>query len=98
MPFSGQDPNSGRRTPNRWFNINAFQAPQPLTFGNTGRSIIIGLGVARVDVSLHKDILLRETQSLEFRTEFFNAISHRQFLPARECLRDGQLWRDRQRL
>jgi len=75
----GQDPNNGPKTPNRWFNLAAFQSPVPFTFGSSGRNIVTGPGVARVDFSVHKDFKFTERHILQFRGEFFNMFNRVNF-------------------
>ncbi|HXN21931.1 MAG TPA: TonB-dependent receptor [Candidatus Dormibacteraeota bacterium] len=71
--------NSGPKTPNRWFNVDAF-ALQPFgTFGNAGRSIINCPGFFTVDMSGVKRTKLMETLSLEFRAEAFNILNRANF-------------------
>lgn len=50
------------------------------TFGNSGRNTVRGPGINNVDLSLFKNIKFTERTNLQFRTEFFNAFNHTQFL------------------
>jgi len=59
-------------TANQWFNPNAYSLPTAGTWGNAGRGVINGPGVADIDFSLFKSTPIRENKSLEFRAEFFN--------------------------
>jgi len=68
----GQNPNSGPKTPNDWFNLNAFTNPVPFTYGNSGRNIVIGPGLHEFDLALHKQFPITESKMLQFRAEFFN--------------------------
>jgi len=61
-----------QRTPTRWFDTTAFAPPAVGTLGSSGRNVIIGPGVANLDVSLLKDTNLTERFRLQFRGEFFN--------------------------
>jgi Carboxypeptidase regulatory-like domain len=83
------DPNlpSDQRTPDRWFNTDAF-ALQPVGFlGTAGRNVVEGPGTNIVDLSLIKNIPLNDRHRLQFRTEFFNAFNHVNFdVPERICL------------
>jgi hypothetical protein len=63
-------------TQKQWFNPAAFSLPAFGTWGNLGRGVYTGPGYAQVDVSLFKDIPLRERANLQFRAEFFNALNH----------------------
>jgi hypothetical protein len=67
------------RNPREWFNPNAFILPAAGTYGNVGRSTLIGPGLADVDVSLFKNTALSERASLQFRAEFFNVLNHANF-------------------
>lgn len=68
-----------QRTPERFFNTDAFRAPQPLTFGNAGRNTIPGPGNSIVDVGVHRRFSFGEDRVLEFRGEFFNVFNHPNF-------------------
>ncbi|MGA3187624.1 MAG: TonB-dependent receptor [Bryobacteraceae bacterium] len=65
--------------PNEWFNPNAFILPTAGTYGNLGRGVYRGPGLADLDVSLFKNTRLTERTSLQFRAEFFNALNHANF-------------------
>jgi hypothetical protein len=62
--------------PNQWFNPNAFSRPAFGTFGNLGRGVYTGPGLAEVDLSVLKNIAVSERVSLQFRAEFFNLMNH----------------------
>lgn len=66
-------------TPQRWFNVAAFAAPAPFTFGNAGRGILTSDGLATMDFSLTKNIRLTETARMQFKGEFFNFTNHPNF-------------------
>ncbi len=68
-----------QRGPNQWFNTASFTLPALYTFGNAGRNIVTGPGLADADLSLQRDFPIRETQHLIFRAEFFNALNHPNF-------------------
>ncbi len=59
----------------QWFNPNAFVIPAPGTFGNVGRGVFTGPGLANMDISLFKNIRISERYRLQFRSEFFNALN-----------------------
>jgi hypothetical protein len=65
--------------PNRWFNPDAFLLPTPGTFGNVGRGVLRGPGLATVDFSLLKNTRLSERFSLQFRAEAFNLLNRANF-------------------
>ena len=61
--------------PNQWFNPQAFILPAPGTYGNVGRGVLTGPGLADVDLSLFKNIALSERHTLQFRAEVFNTLN-----------------------
>jgi len=77
---SGQRPNlvpgvsiyAPNRTFSNWFNPAAFSIPARGTWGNAGRMIGVGPGLAQVDVTLQKQFPLAEKKALVFRVESFN--------------------------
>ena len=79
------DPNTGPKTPDEWFNVNAFQL-QPLgQFGNAPRGVITGPGYASLDLGLAKFTPISERLNLEFRAESFNLLNRQNFdLPNRQ--------------
>jgi outer membrane receptor protein involved in Fe transport len=80
---------SSQRSPNLWFDVNAFAAPSGFAFGNAGRNVLIGPGQNVFDWSLRKEFVLTETQRLEFRAEFFNAFNHPNFAQPDNFIDDG---------
>ena len=66
-----------------YFNHSAFCAPPVIgdgtDFGNSGTGILLGPGQFNWDISILKTTRIRERQSIQFRTEFFNAFNHAQF-------------------
>jgi len=73
---------NGPTTGNFYFNPMAYDcAFIPLfTFGDSGRNTIRGPGFANFDLSIIKNFKVRESMNVQFRTEFFNAFNHAQFL------------------
>ena len=65
--------------PGQWFNPAAFVRPTPGTYGNLGRSVYEGPGLADADVSVTKMTTIRESVSLQFRAEFFNLLNRSNF-------------------
>ena len=69
-----------------WFDPTAFDcnvtgAPGSIaSFGNLGRNTIRGPGINNWDISILKRTKIRESTSVEFRAEMFNAFNHAQFL------------------
>src|SRR6185503_20237084 len=43
-----------QRDPQRWFDTSAFVQPEPFTFGNAGRNIVVAPGLTNIDLSLQK--------------------------------------------
>jgi hypothetical protein len=50
------------------------------THGNMGRNVLRGPGINNWDISVAKEFKFAESKSVEFRSEFFNAFNHTQFL------------------
>ena len=65
--------------PNQWFNPNAFVLPAAGTYGNVGRGVLSGPGLADLDLSLFKNLALTERVRLQIRSEFFNVLNHANF-------------------
>ena len=65
--------------PYQWFNPNAFILPIAGTYGNLGRGVYSGPGLADFDVSISKMTALSERMRLQFRAEFFNILNHPNF-------------------
>jgi hypothetical protein len=79
----------GQRSPNLWFDVNAFVAPANFTFGNAGRNILTGPGERILDGSIRKEFNLIKEQKLEFRAEFFNMLNHPYFAQPDNFVDDG---------
>jgi hypothetical protein len=65
--------------PNQWFNPNAFVLNPFGTYGNLGRGVYSGPGLADLDVSVLKNTPLSERINLQFRAEIFNILNHTNF-------------------
>jgi hypothetical protein len=63
------DPRLSDPSPQRWFNTAAFVIPPRGTFGNSGRNVIEGPGLATVNLSLVKNTAISEAVRLQFRAE-----------------------------
>jgi hypothetical protein len=64
---------------NPWFSTSSFAAPAQLTFGNVGRNDMIGPGLFDLDLSLFKNIEIRERLNLQLRGETFAVTNTPQF-------------------
>ena len=65
-------------TPSRWYNPDAFVLQAPGTYGNVGRSTVVGPGIFALDADIHKEFRMpyRENHALQFRFEGFNILNH----------------------
>jgi len=61
--------------PNQWFDPNAFTPAPYGTYGNLGRGVFNGPGLAEVDLSVLKNVAVSESINLQFRAEFFNLMN-----------------------
>ncbi len=59
-------------TTDQWFDVNAFVAPPPNTFGNSARGVLYAPGNFNVDGSLAKSFALTEKLRFQFRFEAYN--------------------------
>jgi Carboxypeptidase regulatory-like domain len=66
-------------SPNQYYNPNAFIVPPAGTYGNTGRNVLTGPGIAELDFSALKKFDLTERLHAQFRAEFFNILNHANF-------------------
>ncbi|MBS1829485.1 MAG: carboxypeptidase regulatory-like domain-containing protein [Acidobacteria bacterium] len=77
------DPNTGEKSINRWFNIDAFRVPAQFLFGTVGRSTLRSPGLVNFDLNLMKNFQVTERWKVEFRGELYNAFNQTNFgLPA----------------
>jgi hypothetical protein len=70
---------NGGQNINSWFNVNAFAAPTPGTFGNMGRNSVIGPRLNAVNASLHKIFSITERVKLDFSANATNLLNHPSF-------------------
>ena len=56
----------------KWFDVAAFAAPPPNTFGNAGRNIVRGPRLSNYDLSVFRSFPFTERIRLELRGEFYN--------------------------
>jgi hypothetical protein len=66
------NPVASNPTESQWFNTSAFAMPAFGSFGNAGRNILEGPGLAVFNISLVKNIGITEGTRLQFRVESFN--------------------------
>ena len=80
-PNLAGDPNLPRdqRSPEKWFDTDAFSLQAPLTFGSAPRNAVFSPGLATVDMSLQKRWLLAHGNRIEFRWEIFNLLNRANF-------------------
>jgi outer membrane receptor protein involved in Fe transport len=70
------NPKKDNPTSAQWWNPAAFAVPAAKTYGNAGRNILTGPGAQSVDLAVLKKVMVRETQQLQLRFEFFNLLNH----------------------
>lgn len=73
------DPSTASPDVDRWFNTSAFALPNPGSFGNAGRNILSGPGLATWNLSVMKNFRLAEQTRLQLRGEAFNALNRANF-------------------
>lgn len=78
--------------PQRWFDPTVFALPPAGMYGNLGRNVLDGPGLASMDLAAHKILWRAEGQSLRLRIEAFNAGNHPNFqIPSGLALFDRKL-------
>ncbi len=74
------DPNStAPHTVAAWFDTSCFALPAAFTFGSAPRNSVLAPGYANIDLSLGKDVPLRDRARLELRWEIFNLLNRANF-------------------
>src|SRR5260370_31251284 len=63
----------------RWYDPNAFSLPTLGTWGNVGRGVLDGPGLAEFDFSVFKTTPITESARVLFRAEFFNIANRANF-------------------
>ncbi|GIU80805.1 MAG: hypothetical protein KatS3mg005_4043 [Bryobacteraceae bacterium] len=71
-----RNPNISNPTVNRWYDINAFAAPQPGAFGTSAKGVIVGPGVNVLHANLAKITQLGEKVRLRLEMIATNALNH----------------------
>ncbi len=67
------------RTIKQWFNTSAFTKQQAGTFGNAGRSTILGPSNWNLDAALWRTFRVTESTKMDLRVEAFNVLNHTRF-------------------
>jgi hypothetical protein len=70
----------GQKTFDRQFDTSKFSIPAMNVRGNSGLGTIRGPGQDNLDLSLAKTFPIFERFKLEFRSDFFNALNHTQWM------------------
>jgi Carboxypeptidase regulatory-like domain/TonB dependent receptor len=79
-PNTGSCPGGAQvRSPECWFNTNAFQQAAQGQFGDTGRNTLRGPAFQQWDFSAIKNVPIHETLNLQFRAEIFNIFNNVNF-------------------
>ena len=76
---------------NRWFDVSAFAAPTPGTFGNMGRNIVYGPGLFNLGMSLAKSFTIREGLMFDLTANATNAPNHPAFAQPDRTLGPGRI-------
>lgn len=72
-------PQLSNRSPSQWFNVNAFAAPAPATFGNSRRNSLYGPGLLSFNMALSKSFQIERGVSVQFSADATNVINHPSF-------------------
>jgi outer membrane receptor protein involved in Fe transport len=67
---------TSQRTVEHWFDATSFRDPLAGAYGNSGEGILRGPGLTNWDISIFKNVMLRERSTLQFRSEMFNAFNY----------------------
>ncbi|HYZ83417.1 MAG TPA: TonB-dependent receptor [Bryobacteraceae bacterium] len=81
---TGISPIPQDRSADNFWNPAAFDSTNPnLSYlaGNAGRNVLFKPGTSQIDASLTRNIRIRESHSLQFRWESFNATNHPNWNP-----------------
>jgi Carboxypeptidase regulatory-like domain/TonB-dependent Receptor Plug Domain len=84
------NPDPGTRTPERWFNPEAYATPADFAFGNAPRNSLVGPGTRTADLYLRKEFQVGRRARLELRVEAFNAFNHPNFGLPDNYVDDGE--------
>ena len=76
---TGISPNPANQTPQQFWNVASFNVTSPdlnCRPGNMGRNTLIRPATRQADLSLARNMRIRENHSLNFRFEAFNSTNH----------------------
>jgi hypothetical protein len=65
--------------PNQYYNPSAFVVPAVGSYGDVGRNVLTGPGLATTDISVAKNTPVNDKLRLQFRAEFFNLFNRANF-------------------
>jgi hypothetical protein len=77
--YTGLPVKPARQTVDNWINKSAFRVPDPYTFGNVGRNVILQPWFGDFDANIQKRFAIHEDKYLELRFEGFNTTNHPNF-------------------
>ena len=80
-PYQGVDRTQTQGNPVQWINPNAFVNPPNGSFGTVGRNTVLGPGYGDVDLSLLKNIPIKERLHAQLRVEMFNIFNRVNLAP-----------------
>jgi hypothetical protein len=73
----------------QWFNTSAFTKQAAGTFGNAGRSTIVGPANWNLDAALWRTFRVTESTKVDLRMEAFNVLNHTRFNNPGTALNNG---------
>jgi hypothetical protein len=71
--------NTNPRDDQAYFNTSLFSFEPVGQTGTAGRQFFHGPGINNFDLAILKNFVIKESKTLEYRAEFFNAFNHAQF-------------------
>jgi hypothetical protein len=74
-----RNPTLSSPSPERWFDTSAFAIAAPYHFGDAGRNVVRGPGLANFDVAIARRFVLHEGVTLTADAQSFNWFNHTQF-------------------
>jgi Carboxypeptidase regulatory-like domain len=83
------DWNVDNPTIKQWFNTSAFTRQAAGTFGNAGRSTILGPSNWNLDAALWRTFRITENTKMDLRVEAFNVLNHTRFNNPGTSLNNG---------